>query len=79
MYKTVKLDEKTYKKLNRVAGLLRSKEHKPVSLNEAMSIVLSRSEELDMEDFAGSWDMTDEEAAEMEKDITRHWRTWKPK
>ena len=77
MDKTIKVSEDGYKKLNSFVGYLRSKEKKPVSMNEALLELLSRVESRKIEDFAGSWTMDDKEAEKIKKDIKRLWKTWK--
>ena len=77
MEKTVKVDEETYRKINAVVGVLREKEKKPVSMNEAISKILSEAKISKPSDFAGSWDIRDEESEKLKKDIRGLWKSWK--
>ncbi len=77
MSKTVKVDEETYKRLNELVGAMRAEKGKPVSINEALESVLSKSKKVRLSDFAGSWKMSDAEADKLEKNIRELWKTWK--
>ena len=77
--KTIKISEKSYNKLNAFAGTLREKEGKPVSIDSALSALFEKSPKGKASDFAGSWDMSDEEAEKIKADLKRHWKTWKLK
>jgi len=75
--KTIKIGEKGYKELNRYAGVLRAKENRPVSMNEALLRLLEKSRKSDITRFAGSWKMTDKELEKIKEDLGRLWKTWK--
>ncbi|MBI4163302.1 MAG: hypothetical protein HY512_00450 [Candidatus Aenigmarchaeota archaeon] len=75
--KTIKIGDKSYKELNRYAGLIRSKENRPVSVNEAILRLLAKNKEADIMRFAGSWTMTDKEFEKIEDDLKGLWKTWK--
>ena len=79
MEKSIKVTEDTYRKINALVGFLREKEKKPVSMNDAISKVLSevRLAKPKLSDFAGSWKMSDREAKKLKKDIRGLWKTWK--
>ena len=79
MEKSIKVTEDTYRKINALVGFLREKEKKPVSMNDAISKVLSevRLAKPKLSDFAGSWKMSDREAQKLKKDIRDLWKTWK--
>lgn len=79
MEKSIKVTEDTYRKINALVGFLREKEKKPVSMNDAISKVLSeiRLTKPKLSDFAGSWKMNDREAEKLKKDIRDLWKTWK--
>ncbi len=73
---TVKVSEKTYKKLNQAAGKLRSRLGRPVSVDETLDYVM-RESKISPSDFAGAWSMTDKEALEITNDLGRSWMRWK--
>jgi predicted CopG family antitoxin len=77
--KTIKVNEETYKRINYLVGLLREKEKKPVSMNDALLKFLSEVREVKpkLSDFAGSWKMSDAEAKKLKKEIRDLWKTWK--
>lgn len=77
--KTIKIDENTYKSLNKLVGELRIKEKRPVSMNKAISTLLEEKKKHNIMDFAGSWDMSDEEAKKIKAELRKMWSTWKPK
>lgn len=73
---TVKVSEKTYRKLNNIAGKLRSKYGRPVSVDEAIEYATSHGR-LKASDFAGSMSMSDEEANMISKELREFWSRWK--
>ena len=75
---TVKVSEQTYKRLNELAGRLRSRLGRPVSVDEVLDLAL-REKKPRPADFAGTWLMTDEEEKEIERGLKRSWRRWKPR
>ncbi|MBI2076305.1 MAG: hypothetical protein HYT72_03610 [Candidatus Aenigmarchaeota archaeon] len=77
MEKTIKVSEKTYRRINELVGALREKKGKPVSINEALSEVLTEMKKSKPSDFAGSWKMSDKEAANLKKEIRELWKSWK--
>ena len=74
--KTIKVDENTYKLLNELVGEMRSEEKRPVSMNEALSRILKKRKKGNIMDFAGSWEMSEEEAKRVKRDIKRHRKSW---
>jgi hypothetical protein len=76
---TVKVSEETYKKLNRLAGKLRSKTGRPVSVDEALDFALKRnSNNLSPSDFVGSWSsMSDAEEEKILGSLEKFWKGWK--
>ena len=79
MEKSIKVTEDTYRKINALVGFLREKEKRPVSMNDAISKVLSEVTltKPKLSDFAGSWKMSDREAKKLKKDIRDLWKIWK--
>ena len=79
MEKTIKVKEETYRKINALVGVLREKEKKPVSMNDAILKALTevRVAKPKLSDFAGSWKMSDAEAKKLKKEIRDVWKTWK--
>ena len=77
--KTIKVTEDTYRKINALVGVLREKEKRPVSMNDAISKALSeiRIARPKLSDFAGSWKMNDKEAKKLKKEIRELWKSWK--
>ncbi len=79
--KTVKITEETYAKLAEIAGELQIKLKRPVSLGEAMKYLLEhkgKRKGAKITDLAGSWDMSDEEWAEIKASLAEAWKRWKP-
>ena len=75
---TVKVSEDTYKKLNQLAGRLRSKTGRPVSVDEALDYALKGKSKLSPSDFVGSWSsMTEREEEEILRSLDRFWKGWK--
>ena len=74
----VKVSEQTYKRLNELAGLLRSRLGRPVSVDEALDLAM-KEKKPKPGDFAGTWSMTDEEEKEIERGLKRAWKRWKPR
>lgn len=73
---TVKVDEDTYRELNRIAGELRAEKGRPVSMEEVIRDLLGRRRRLS-ETF-GSWKMSDEEAGAIYGGLRESWAKWKP-
>jgi len=79
--KSVKVSRDIYARLCEVAGELQVRLKRPVSFDEAMRYLLSLRERkrrgVVITDLAGSWDMSDEEWAEIKVDLEEAWRRWK--
>lgn len=77
--KAVKVSKETYAELNAIAGELQVKLKRPVSIEEAMKHLIRRSKKgKKISDLAGLWNVSDEEAKEIEASIDQVWETWKP-
>lgn len=80
MDKTVRLDEEAYSALSEYAGRLQAKLKRPVSMNEAIKhMARQQNEPQRISDLAGSWKVSDEEAAEIKESLRRAWETWTPR
>ena len=76
--KTVKISKETYAKLSEVAGELQMKLRRPVSLDEAMEYLISlKGKGAKISDLAGSWDVSDDELAEIKASLSEAWKRWK--
>lgn len=74
--KTIKISKETHAVLSEIAGELQMKLKRPVSLDEALRYLLKKRR-LKPSDFAGAWNMTDEEEAEIFKRLREMWSRWK--
>ena len=72
---TVKVDEKTYAELNRMAGKLRATKGRPVPIDEVIRELLKRNMP---SEFIGSWRMSDEEEERIFGELRGAWKKWKP-
>ncbi len=75
---TVKVSEKNYEKLNKRAGTLRSRLKRPVSVDEALSIMMKESE-VKPSDFFATFSMSDEEARSVSEELGEFWSRWNPR
>jgi len=76
--KTVKISKETYARLSEIAGELQIRLKRPVSLDEAMRYLISlKGKGVKITDLAGSWDVSDEEVAEIRASLTEAWKKWK--
>jgi predicted CopG family antitoxin len=71
---TVKVDEKTYADLNRLAGDLRAARGRPVPIDEVIRELLSKRKP---SEFIGSWKMSDEEEERVFGELSEAWNKWK--
>ncbi len=71
---TVKVDEKTYAELNRIAGYLRAARGRPVPIDEVIRELLSKKR---ASEFIGSWKMSDEEERRVFGELHEAWKKWK--
>jgi len=77
--KSVKISKETYAELSEIAGELQIKLKRPVSIEEAIKHLTKRRRKgVKISDLAGSWNMTDHEAEEIETEISQAWKKWKP-
>mgnify|MGYP001626294695 FL=1 len=76
MYKTVRVREETYRKLNELAASLREKLGRPVSLDEVIRRLIT---DRGIERLAGSWEMDSKEEMEIRKAIEELRSRWKPR
>ncbi len=75
MLKSVKLREETYRWLVGVAGELQRHQERPVSIDEALSFIRGQR---GLGNVAGSWKMSDKEAALFLQKTRAEWKKWKP-
>jgi len=76
--KTVKISKETYARLSEIAGELQMKLKRPVSLDEAMKYLISlKGKGVKITDLAGSWDISEEELAEIRASLTEAWKKWR--
>ena len=73
---TVKVSKKTYRELNEIAGKLRSRYGRPVSVDEAIEFA-TRHGRLKASDLAGSMAMSDEEADRISRELGEFWSRWR--
>jgi predicted CopG family antitoxin len=71
---TVKVDEKTYAELNRIAGDLRASRGRPVPIDEVIRELLSKRK---ASEFVGTWRMSDEEERRVFGELREAWKKWK--
>ncbi len=76
MYKTVRVREDTYRRLNELAARLRERLGRPVSMDEVIRRLLlsKRPSEL-----AGAWKMSEEEEEAVREAIGRLRSRWRPR
>ena len=72
---TVKVDEKTYAELNRIAGDMRAARGRPVSVDEVIRELLRSRKP---SEFIGAWKMSDEEEVRIFGELRERWKKWKP-
>ena len=76
--KTVKISKETYARLSEIAGELQIRLKRPVSLDEAMKYLISlKGKGVKITDLAGSWDVSEEEVAEIRASLTEAWKKWR--
>jgi len=73
---SIRVSDNLYRELNRVAGQLRAELGRPVSMEEVLEHLL-KSRRLKPSDFAGAWEMSDEEVEEFKRSLRRFWSSWK--
>ena len=78
MAKSVRVKERTYRRLSQASGRLQAMLGRPVSLDEAIWYLLKGvKDEGRISDLAGSWDMPESEAREIERVLREGWKRWK--
>jgi len=76
--KTVKISRETYARLSEIAGELQMKLKRPVSLDEAVRhLITLRGKGIRITDLAGSWDVSEDEVAEIKASLGEAWRKWR--
>jgi acyl dehydratase len=73
---TIKVSRETYERLNEMAGELRMRFHRPVSMDEVLDSAM-KARSLRPSDFAGTVVMTDREAHEISRELSRFWSRWR--
>lgn len=77
--KSVKISKDTYTELSAIASELQARKKSPVSIDEVVKYLISRSRKgKTISDLAGSWSMTEDEANKIKASIGVAWKTWKP-
>ncbi len=71
--KSIRLSEKTYRKLVEFAGKLQYELKRPVSIEDAINFLMKRK----ISDLAGSWEVSDEELKEIMESLGRRWKSWR--
>lgn len=78
MARSVRVEERTYRKLSQASGRLQATLGRRVSLDEAIWVLLKGARvEGKISDLAGSWDMLESEAREVERALREGWKRWK--
>mgnify|MGYP001122945799 CR=1 FL=1 len=76
--KTVKISRETYARLSEIAGELQMKLKRPVSLDEAVRhLITLKGKGIRITDLAGSWDVSEDELAEIKASLREAWRKWR--
>ena len=76
--RSVRVEERTYRRLSQASGRLQSMLGRPVSLDEAIwSLLKGAREKGRISDLSGSWDMSVAEAREVERVLREGWKRWK--
>jgi len=78
MARSVRVEERTYRKLSREAGRLQTQFGRSVSLDETIwSLLRGPREEGRITDLAGTWRVTDAEIRDFERALREGWSRWK--
>lgn len=72
---TVKVSKETYERLNELAGELRARLRRPVSMDEVLDSTM-KARNPRPSDFAGTFVMTDREVNEISRELSRFWSRW---
>ena len=73
MLRSIKISEENYRKLNSISGKLRESLRRPVSINEAITIISRQGR---LSDLAGSWKSSDSEIEEFMSNLKKGWGKW---
>lgn len=80
MARSIRVDKKTYRKLAEETGRLQTKMGRRVSLDETIWYLLKQPRESNrITDLAGTWDVSAEEARDIEDSLRMGWRRWRIK
>ena len=74
-YKTIKIRDETYEKINVLVGDLMKELKRPVSIDEALRYML-KSRKNKPSQFAGGWKMDEKELLEIKNDLKESWKRW---
>jgi hypothetical protein len=74
---TVKVSKETYERLNELAGELRVRLHRPVSMDEVLDSAM-KAKSPRPSDFAGTFVTTDREVKEISRELSRFWSRCRP-
>jgi hypothetical protein len=76
--RTIKVSKETYKKLWEIAGELQMLLKRPISLDEALNYLIStKGKSVKITDLAGSWEISDDELAEIKASLAEAWKRWR--
>jgi len=70
---SIKISEENYGRLCDLSGRLRTKLHRPVSINEAINHLYKKGR---LSDLAGSWKMSDKEVEKFTDNLKKGWKKW---
>ncbi len=76
--KSIKVSDETYSELFRIAGEIQAETRCPVSVDETLKRILKLKKPAKISDLAGTWDISDEEMAEINASLHKRWKAWKP-
>jgi predicted CopG family antitoxin len=74
-YKTIKIRDETYEKINVLVGDMMKELKRPVSIDEALRYML-KSRKNKPSQFAGGWKMDEKELLEIKNDLKESWKRW---
>ncbi len=78
MARSVRVEERTYRKLSQASGRLQAILGRPVSLDEAIWYLLKGAREQGrITELAGTWHMSESEAKQIMGAIHEGWKRWK--
>lgn len=78
MSRSIRIDEKTYRKLCEEAGKLQARFKRPVSIDEAIWHLMKMPKVPNrISDLAGAWDVTNEEVELITRSLSEGWRRWR--